>query len=178
MSNELNTPKTLFCPAEYDTTRRSAATTFALVPIRHGWSSGIPGQHEPQLFVGSDANDTTPSCFWRVTITWAKAILPGIQNVYFNAIKYFQTNSPVTDKNNGVGWTTVSTPRAMVLFGDNSAQGSPARPCTIPSSARATRATTCISLEVLSTRLIFKHERASERMPFLLLQDRFVKRYL
>jgi prepilin-type N-terminal cleavage/methylation domain-containing protein/prepilin-type processing-associated H-X9-DG protein len=61
MSNELNTPKILYCPAEYDS-GHSAATTFA--------SSVLAGQGEPfrgntnvSYFVGVDADETQPQMF-------------------------------------------------------------------------------------------------------------------
>jgi prepilin-type processing-associated H-X9-DG protein len=64
MSNELSTPKILFCPAEMDGSARYAATTFSsTVP------PGMPGQvpyasnANISLFVGWDAQETAPQMF-------------------------------------------------------------------------------------------------------------------
>jgi prepilin-type processing-associated H-X9-DG protein len=60
MSNELSTPKRLFCPAEYETTYRQAATTFAgtLAP----GTSGVPYTNDLNCsyFIGVDASELSP----------------------------------------------------------------------------------------------------------------------
>lgn len=57
MSNELNTPKILFCPSEFESTRQ-AATAFTTV----GAANTTPFTNDLNVsyFVGVDANDTTP----------------------------------------------------------------------------------------------------------------------
>jgi prepilin-type N-terminal cleavage/methylation domain-containing protein len=88
MSNELSTPKILYCPAEYDTAR-VAATTFA--------TSVVSGQGDPfngaigngtttgkqtvingnlSYFTGYDADETNPQMF----LTGDHAMGPGTQN--------------------------------------------------------------------------------------------------
>jgi prepilin-type N-terminal cleavage/methylation domain-containing protein/prepilin-type processing-associated H-X9-DG protein len=69
MSNELSTPKILFCPAEMDGSLRSNATTFASSVVG-GTSSQTPfgptvaaGNYEISYFVGWDANETSPQMF-------------------------------------------------------------------------------------------------------------------
>jgi prepilin-type N-terminal cleavage/methylation domain-containing protein/prepilin-type processing-associated H-X9-DG protein len=63
MSNELATPRILFCPAEMDGSTRMAATTFSTVP------PGTPGQipytnnNNISYFVGWDARETMPQMF-------------------------------------------------------------------------------------------------------------------
>ena len=62
MSNELNTPKVLFCPAEYDS-GRTMATTFAS-SITAG-QPGVPFNSRSNIsyFIGVDADDTQPQMF-------------------------------------------------------------------------------------------------------------------
>ena len=58
MSNELRTPKILFCPAEYENACRQAATSFAGVP-----SPGtVPYTNDLNVsyFIGVDAQQTSP----------------------------------------------------------------------------------------------------------------------
>jgi prepilin-type N-terminal cleavage/methylation domain-containing protein/prepilin-type processing-associated H-X9-DG protein len=60
MSNELSTPKTLFCPAEYESSQRQAATTFAGT-IPPG-TNAVPYTNDLNVsyFVGVDAQETRP----------------------------------------------------------------------------------------------------------------------
>jgi prepilin-type N-terminal cleavage/methylation domain-containing protein/prepilin-type processing-associated H-X9-DG protein len=58
LSNELRTPKILFCPAEYENAYRQAATSFAGVP-----SPGtVPYTNDLNVsyFIGVDAQETSP----------------------------------------------------------------------------------------------------------------------
>jgi prepilin-type N-terminal cleavage/methylation domain-containing protein/prepilin-type processing-associated H-X9-DG protein len=59
-SNELVTPKTLFCPAEYETSIRQSATTFAGT-VTPG-TNGVPYTNDMNVsyFVGVDASDYNP----------------------------------------------------------------------------------------------------------------------
>jgi prepilin-type N-terminal cleavage/methylation domain-containing protein len=64
MSNELNTPKILYCPAEFDTTLRpNASTTFAFtVPVGQ---QGVPFANRTNVsyFIGVGADETQPQMF-------------------------------------------------------------------------------------------------------------------
>lgn len=64
MSNELNTPKILYCPAENNPTRRMA-TSFAPTDVTGATGSAIPFTETNSLsyFVGLDAEDLKPSTF-------------------------------------------------------------------------------------------------------------------
>jgi prepilin-type N-terminal cleavage/methylation domain-containing protein len=58
MSNELRTPKLLFCPAEYENAYRQTATTFAGVAA----PGTVPYTNDLNVsyFIGVDANDVSP----------------------------------------------------------------------------------------------------------------------
>jgi prepilin-type processing-associated H-X9-DG protein len=58
MSNELSTPKILFCPAESESSYRQAATTFSGV----GTSGTVPYTNDLNVsyFIGVDAQETSP----------------------------------------------------------------------------------------------------------------------
>jgi prepilin-type processing-associated H-X9-DG protein len=60
MSNELSTPKILFCPAEYEVAYRQFSTSFAGVPT--GTNSDPPYTNDLNVsyFIGVDAKDTVP----------------------------------------------------------------------------------------------------------------------
>jgi len=60
MSNELSTPKILFCPAESDSSVRQAATSFA--PRNVGANNAVPYTNDLncRYFVGVDASETYP----------------------------------------------------------------------------------------------------------------------
>jgi prepilin-type N-terminal cleavage/methylation domain-containing protein len=62
MSNELNTPKIVYCPAEYDSARNQATTFATLVPanqqgVAFNWRSNV------SYFIGIDADETQPQMF-------------------------------------------------------------------------------------------------------------------
>ena len=63
MSNELSTPKILFCPSESETSYRQAATSFAGANI--GTASSIPYTNDLNVsyFIGVDAQETYPQMF-------------------------------------------------------------------------------------------------------------------
>jgi prepilin-type N-terminal cleavage/methylation domain-containing protein/prepilin-type processing-associated H-X9-DG protein len=63
MTNELSTPKVLYCPAEYESSVRQAATTFAGNNI--GKPSAIPFINDLNVsyFIGVDAQETYPRMF-------------------------------------------------------------------------------------------------------------------
>ena len=86
MSNELSTPKILGCPAEWESSTRMAASTFA------GTTNGVSASNVPYVcdlnvsyFIGVDAQDTNPQMF-----------LTGDHNVGGDA------NPPVTEFQPGV----------------------------------------------------------------------------
>lgn len=58
MSNELNTPKILYCPAEYDS-GHVAATTFA-TSVLAGQGEPFRGNTNVSYFIGVDADETQP----------------------------------------------------------------------------------------------------------------------
>ena len=63
-SNELSTPKILFCPSEYETGERQAATSFA-GQVTGSVASQIPYTNDLNIsyFVGADAQETMPQMF-------------------------------------------------------------------------------------------------------------------
>jgi len=63
MSNELSTPKILFCPAEYESSARQAATSFA--PSNIGSANSVPYTNDLNVsyFIGIDAQETFPGMF-------------------------------------------------------------------------------------------------------------------
>ena len=62
MSNELNTPKILFCPTDK---QRIQAVTFDQISSSKGWRDSISflGNTNLSYFVGLDAKDTSPDMF-------------------------------------------------------------------------------------------------------------------
>jgi prepilin-type N-terminal cleavage/methylation domain-containing protein/prepilin-type processing-associated H-X9-DG protein len=63
MSNELSTPKLLFCPAEYESSYRQPATSFA--PTNVGTTNAVPYTNDLNVsyFIGVDASETHPRMF-------------------------------------------------------------------------------------------------------------------
>jgi len=63
MSNELSTPKILYCPAEWESSLRQASTSFA--PLAAGTANSIPFTNDlnTSYFIGVDAQETYPSMF-------------------------------------------------------------------------------------------------------------------
>ena len=61
MSNELNTPKILYCPAEYDTsTHPQSATTFATLIPAGQTGTAFNSRSNVSYFIGIDADETQP----------------------------------------------------------------------------------------------------------------------
>jgi len=83
MSNELNTPKVLACPSEYDSTK-STASTFAGVAAAGG--QPFLGDKSLSYFLGVDANDNYPQMFLagdhNVGLSASKAIAPVNSQIY------------------------------------------------------------------------------------------------
>ena len=63
LSNELSTPKILFCPAEYDTPTRQAATVFAPTVAANANAVPYVGNNNLSYFIGVDASETFPQMF-------------------------------------------------------------------------------------------------------------------
>ncbi len=92
MSNELNTPKILFCPADKG---RVPATTFdQTVPV-HGTNGQLPfrGNSNLSYFVGLDAKETAPGMFLSGDDNWlvggkarvnGAAVKPGLLSLWTN----------------------------------------------------------------------------------------------
>jgi len=59
MSNELNTPKILYCPAEYESAR-SNSTTFATSIAANQQGSAFNSRYSVSYFIGIDADETQP----------------------------------------------------------------------------------------------------------------------
>jgi len=71
MSNELNTPKLLFCPAESNPKRQPATTFTATIPPRFGNLVPFTNDNNVSYFVGVDATDTSPQMFLAGDDNWA-----------------------------------------------------------------------------------------------------------
>jgi len=63
MSNELSTPKILYCPAEYESSVRQASTSFAGNNV--GTANAVPFTNDLNVsyFIGVDAQETYPQMF-------------------------------------------------------------------------------------------------------------------
>jgi len=72
MSNELNTPKILACPAEYDSARTVATTFASVIPANQ---TGVPFSWRSNVsyFIGIDADETQP----QMLLTGDHAMGPG-----------------------------------------------------------------------------------------------------
>jgi prepilin-type N-terminal cleavage/methylation domain-containing protein/prepilin-type processing-associated H-X9-DG protein len=93
MSNELSTPKILFCPEENDS-RRTQANSFAIPPVVAG---GIPFTNDYQVsyFVGVDADSKWPQmllCGDRNLAANGTPLNPGLHSIPTNtALTWFQS---------------------------------------------------------------------------------------
>ena len=63
MSNELSTPKILFCPAEYESSYRQVASTFAGVNVGTANNVLYTNDLNVSYFLGVDAQETSPQMF-------------------------------------------------------------------------------------------------------------------
>jgi prepilin-type N-terminal cleavage/methylation domain-containing protein len=63
MSNELSTPKILFCPAEYESRYRQAATNFSEIYDSATNSAPYTNDMNVSYFIGVDAQETRPQMF-------------------------------------------------------------------------------------------------------------------
>ena len=65
MSNDLSTPKILFCPAEYESSYRNAASSFGAPESAVGTANNVLYTNDLQVsyFIGVDAQETNPQMF-------------------------------------------------------------------------------------------------------------------
>jgi len=65
MSNELSTPKILYCPAEYESSVRQTATSFAGPVTTTATANNVPYTNDLNVsyFIGVDAQETFPQMF-------------------------------------------------------------------------------------------------------------------
>jgi len=63
MSNELSTPKILFCPAEYESSYRQASSSFAGTQISTANNVLYTNDLNVSYFIGVDATETSPQMF-------------------------------------------------------------------------------------------------------------------
>jgi prepilin-type N-terminal cleavage/methylation domain-containing protein/prepilin-type processing-associated H-X9-DG protein len=109
MSNELNTPKILFCPQETDP-KRSMASMWRSTPASH---DEIPftGDTNTSYFIGVDATDLNPSMFLAGdrNLAWkGTALKPGLHSLSTNDV---------------VSWTAeLHVNQGNVLMADGSVQ--------------------------------------------------------
>ena len=121
MSNELNTPKVLFCPADF---RRSAAPTFTQsVPLKASNSSAPFTSNNISYFVGLDADETNP-----------QIILSGDDGFLVGGLRP-KPGLLLLPPNSAVAWPKARhQSRGNVVLGDGSALGIN----TLPSLGTAT----------------------------------------
>jgi len=102
MSNQLSTPKILACPAEFESSARQVASTFAFtVPPNSPYSIPFTNDLNCSYFTGVDASETSPRMF-----------LTGDHNLGDNA------NPPTTAFGTAPGSTPAGT-RFFVSLGTN-----------------------------------------------------------
>jgi len=122
MSNELNTPKIIICPSEFDSARQ-AATTFGGAVAGQANTVPYTNDYNTSYFVGVDAVDTQPQMF-----------LAGDRNLGGNAnppTQLYTSGGDVTwslgtnfTAANGPGWTDqMHQKQGNVGLADGSVQG-------------------------------------------------------
>jgi len=129
MSNELSTPKILFCPAEMDGSAKYAASTFASSVVG-GTAAQTPfaSNTNISLFVGWDATETQPQMFLVGDHSMGQSTSPNTTtapaNPYRNKWVAIGTNATTTVLNE-VGWTDSSQHQKQgnVGMADGSVQG-------------------------------------------------------
>ena len=126
MSNELNTPKILYCPSEY----RSTTTQGNIFGNTVGTSAGCFSDSQISYFVGVDAVDTNPSMFLAGDANIGDGATPPLAaNIYSDAsaadAKHFKALG--TNANWGVtspGWAdNQHSKQGNVGLADGSVQG-------------------------------------------------------
>lgn len=92
MSNELSTPKILFCPSDNDSSR-TMATDFAGMPGSSGKQVPFVSDTNLSYFVGIDATDVLPQMF-----------LTGDDNLAMNGVR-FRSRIVTFGNNSAISWT-------------------------------------------------------------------------
>ena len=129
MSNELSTPKILFCPAEMDGSAKYTATTFA-TSVVGATAAQVPFYSCTNIsyFVGWDANETSPQMFLdgdhSMGANLAAGTTTAAANPYRNKWVQIGTNA-ATAPLNQVAWTDSSQHQKQgnVGLADGSVQG-------------------------------------------------------
>jgi prepilin-type N-terminal cleavage/methylation domain-containing protein/prepilin-type processing-associated H-X9-DG protein len=107
MSNELNTPKILFCPAEYQTSGTVTRNQGSLFGNTGGGQVGFFSDYGTSYFVGVDATDTSPQMFLTGDHNIGDTLNPPTPTYIYGdqpAAKHYMslgTNGPAA---NWVGW--------------------------------------------------------------------------
>ena len=128
MSNELNTPKVLYCPAEYDN-GRTMATTFASSIPASQIGVAFNSRSNVSYFVGVDADETQPQMFLYgdhamgntgTALTTTTASTAGWQGIYAP-----NTANTGTATNGNAAWMDNSQhgKQGNVALSDGSVQG-------------------------------------------------------
>jgi prepilin-type N-terminal cleavage/methylation domain-containing protein/prepilin-type processing-associated H-X9-DG protein len=129
MSNELSTPKILYCPAEMDGSSRYTATTFASSVIP-GTAAQVPFASNTNVsyFVGWDASETYPQMFLdgdhSIGLSTSPNTTTAPANPYRNKFVAIGTNT-TTAPLDAEGWTDSSQHQKQgnVGLADGSVQG-------------------------------------------------------
>jgi prepilin-type N-terminal cleavage/methylation domain-containing protein/prepilin-type processing-associated H-X9-DG protein len=123
MSNELSTPKILYCPSEYEA--RQAASTFAGT-IPAGSANAIPYTNDMNVsyFVGVDAQDTYPGMFLTGDHNLGNGNPPTTTFTPGNYFVSLGTNFQTSTLNTTVGWMdNMHSKQGNVGLADGSVQG-------------------------------------------------------
>ena len=123
MSNELSTPKILYCPSEYES--RQAASTFSMV-IPSGSANAIPYTNDLNVsyFVGVDAQDTYPGMFLTGDHNLGNGNPPTTSFTPGNYFVSLGTNFQTSTLNTTVGWLdNLHSKQGNVGLADGSVQG-------------------------------------------------------
>jgi prepilin-type N-terminal cleavage/methylation domain-containing protein/prepilin-type processing-associated H-X9-DG protein len=123
MSNELSTPKILFCPAEMDGSAKYSATTFAS-SVTAGTAAQIPyaSNTNISLFVGWDASETSPQMF----LAGDHSMGAGVANASTAAVNPYRNKAVALGTNSVLAaWTDSSQHQKQGNIGmaDGSVQG-------------------------------------------------------
>jgi prepilin-type N-terminal cleavage/methylation domain-containing protein len=127
MSNELTTPKVLFCPSEYETANRQAAGSFANAGTAAG-ANTVPYTNNQNIsyFVGVDAMETSPQMFLTGDHNLGNGNPPSVAYCAYNgsaaqACQALGTNYPSAG---GVGYMdNMHSKQGNVGIADGSVQG-------------------------------------------------------
>jgi prepilin-type N-terminal cleavage/methylation domain-containing protein len=122
MSNELSTPKTLYCPAEMDHNKSAATTFVGSSTVTTVGNNGIFNDNRYlSYFVGVDCYDVFPAMLLMGDHNMGSGNPPTDIQI-FSGLQSIPTNT--MDSLLNVGWTDSGHQRqGNVLLGDNSVQG-------------------------------------------------------